>query len=80
MLRSLRNGFILSILSAFHVTCRRVCCEHQSRGVRIIGHAASDGHYSASMWVEEEIRWHCHGVPATQQHVAVSVRSDETRH
>lgn len=32
------------------------------------------------MWVEEEIRWHCYGVSATQQHVAVSCRSDESRH
>lgn len=80
MLRSLRNLFILSILSASPVTCRRVCCEHQSRACRIVGNVASDGHYSASMWVKEEIRRHCHGVTAPQQHVAVSIRSDEARH
>lgn len=80
MLLPLRNLFILAIFSASCVTCRWICCEHQSRACRIIGNASSDGHYSASMWVEEEIRWHCHGVTATQEHVAVSVRSDETRH
>lgn len=56
-----------------HVTCTWVSCEHQSRACGIISHVASYGHDSASLWVEEEIRWHGHGVAAAQQHMAVSI-------
>lgn len=64
----------LNLVSATpHVTCARVSCEHQCGARRIVGHVAGYGHNSAGLWVEEELWWHCHGVPAAQQHVAVSV-------
>lgn len=62
------------------VTCTQACCEHQSRACRVISDTASNGHNSAGVWVEEEIRRHCHGVSTAQKHAAVSFRSDEARH
>lgn len=55
------------------VTCAKVSSKHQSRIGRIIRHISNNRQKSASLWVKEEIRWHCHGVAAVQQHVTVSV-------
>lgn len=59
------------------VTCTQVSCEHQRRAYRVIGHIASYRQYSACVWVEEVVGWHCHGVAIAQQHVAVGARPYE---